>query len=428
MTIDVQETDILLQADASRVLVRPFDLAWDPTGKERSRAERLITHVLALRKDIVSGELTRVYRDFSSRHDKVRDIFVRRANEVIARAGLSAKALDSPMRELLGSFFCQEYSYASAAVTNPSVTLHPDQGKLARGEQRIAIAMRTVGEGHISSITFREGVVTDCGTLRLEPDPPLSTAANFTSGAHDRPEEGIRVERAEGCSLSETVIFPMTVAQAGGLEDLRITRLTTEDGTWRWMGTYTAYSGVDIQSEMMMTDDFERFDMIPMRGEAARNKGMALFPRKIDGRYAMIARQDGENLYYITSDDPLEWSHGVRILEPKHPWELIQIGNCGPPIELDEGWLVMTHGVGAMRRYSIGAALLDKDDPSRVLGRTAQPVLSAAEEQRDGYVPNVVYSCGAMRCGAKLFLPYGIADSSVGFAFVELKDVLDRLQ
>ncbi len=423
----VNSSTILLHADPTKVLVRPFDLAWDTQDDEPSRAERLLAHIMELPSGIVDRELKRVYRDFAGRHGSVKDIFLRRSAGIIERADQPI-ALSEARAELLGSYFCQEYSYASAAVTNPSVTLHPDQSGLAASEHRVLIAMRAVGEGHISSITFREGIVADCGTFTLQPDPDISTAANFMRYVGDEPKDGITVVRAANCSLSETVIFPMTPAQAGGLEDLRLTRMVGRDGAYRWMGTYTAYSGYDIQSEMLLTQDFVRFDMVPMRGDATRNKGMALFPELIDGKYAMIARQDGENLYFITSPDALEWSEGVKILQPKYPWELVQIGNCGPPIALDEGWLVLTHGVGAMRRYSIGAVLLDKSNPSRVLGRTSQPILSAAEEQRDGYVPNVVYSCGAMRCGPKLFLPYGIADSSVGFTFVDLKGVLDLME
>lgn len=425
--LSLQQSDILLHADPTKVLIRPFDLAWDSYDDEPSKAQRVITQVLALSSQEVEIALQRVHRDFVGRHDKVREIFLQRAADIQRQGGLTKIPLSQPVTELLGSYFCQEYSYASAAVTNPSVTIHPDQTGLAPGRQRVLVAMRTVGEGHISSIAFREGVVEECGKFTLDPDPPISTAANFVRGAQDQPEQGVTIARAAGCSLSETVIFPMTPAQAGGLEDLRLTCLIEEDGSSTWMGTYTAYSGHDIQSEMLITRDCSTFDLMPMRGDAVRNKGMALFPRKIDGEYAMIARQDGENLYFIKSAAPLEWSAGVQILQPKYPWELVQIGNCGPPIELDEGWLVLTHGVGAMRRYSIGAALLDKQDPSRVLGRTPEPILSAIEEQRDGYVPNVVYSCGAMRCGEKLFLPYGIADSSVGFVFVDLRAILSSL-
>ncbi len=427
MHLMVEDTNIVLHADPTKVLVRPFDLTWHTDDEEPSRTERVIRQVVDMSAEDVQQELDHVHRDFAGRHGRVREIFLRRSSEIIERAGLPLERLTQSMRELLGAYFCQEYSYASAAVTNPSVTLHPDQENLLPGQQRILITMRTVGEGHISSIAFREGIIEDCGRLKLEPDPPISTAANFVRGAQNSPEAGITIARSPDCSISETVIFPMTSAQAGGLEDMRLTRMRLEDGSYIWMGTYTAYSGHDIQSEMMITRDFKQFEMMPMRGDAVRNKGMALFPRKIDGQYAMIARQDGENLYLIKSPDPLEWSKGVRILQPKYPWEFVQIGNCGPPIELDEGWLVLTHGVGAMRRYSIGAALLDKRDPSKVLGRTETPILSALEEHRDGYVPNVVYSCGAMRCGPNLFLPYGIADSSIGFAFLNMESILKSL-
>ena len=197
-----------------------------------------------------------------------------------------------------------------------------------------------------------------------------------------------------------------------------------ENGKTEWIGTYTAYSGRAIRSELMRTNDFRTFSLEPMEGAAAVNKGMALFPRKIDGKYCMIGRQDGKNLFLLTSDEICEWAGGVRIMEPKYPWEFIQIGNCGPPIELDEGWLLLTHGVGPMRKYSLGAALLDRDDPSKVLARTSEPVLTAVEHEREGYVPNVVYTCGALRLGDSLFLPYGLADSSVAFAFVDIKGLL----
>jgi predicted GH43/DUF377 family glycosyl hydrolase len=220
------------------------------------------------------------------------------------------------------------------------------------------------------------------------------------------------------------VIFPITEAQSKGLEDLRIVQFTHDDGEVEWIGTYTAYNGSQIQSELMRTKDFRAFDLVPMTGPAARNKGMALFPRKVGGQFMMIGRSDGENLFLLKSDALGHWEDGEKILTPTYPWELVQIGNCGPPIELDEGWLLLTHGVGAMRKYSIGAALLDKDDPSKVIGRTREPLLSAKDQDREGYVPNVVYSCGAIRHGDTLFLPYGIADSSVGFAFVPIKDLL----
>ena len=228
--------------------------------------------------------------------------------------------------------------------------------------------------------------------------------------------------------MSGTVIFPITAAQTNGLEDLRLVKFAHEDGRTEWLGTYTAYNGRQIQSEMMRTRDFRSFDMVPLTGSAARNKGMALFPRKVNGRYMMIGRQDGENLYLISSDSLTHWDEGEKFLSPLYPGEIVQIGTCGAPIELDEGWLLLTHGVGAMREYSIGAVLLDKDDPAKILARTSQPVLAASENNREGYVPNVVYTCGAMRHGDNIFLPYGIADSSVAFAFVPIADMLAKME
>jgi predicted GH43/DUF377 family glycosyl hydrolase len=227
--------------------------------------------------------------------------------------------------------------------------------------------------------------------------------------------------------LSGTVIFPITSAQANGLEDLRMVQFHHDDGSVEWLGTYTAYNGRQIQSEMLRTSDFRSFDLCPLSGSSARNKGMALFPRKVNGKYMMIGRQDGENLFLIQSDTLTEWGEGELILTPRYLWELVQIGNCGAPIELDEGWLLLTHGVGAMREYSIGAVLLDKNDPSKVLRRSIEPILAAAENEREGYVPNVVYTCGATRIGDMIFMPYGVADSSVAFTFISISEMLSLM-
>ncbi len=235
----------------------------------------------------------------------------------------------------------------------------------------------------------------------------------------------MKVYRHRDSTLSGTLLFPITKAQSNGLEDMRLVHFTHDDGSSEWIGTYTAYNGSVIQSEMLRTRDWREFDLVPMTGSAARNKGMGLFPRKVNGKYMMIGRQDGENIFLIESDTITHWDEGVKLITPKFPWELVQMGNCGPPIELDEGWLMLTHGVGAMRKYSIGAVLLDKDDPSKVIGRTSEPILAAASEDREGYVPNVVYSCGALRHGDKVFIPFGVADSSVAFAFVSIKSLLE---
>lgn len=429
VVINVQDSGLLLQADPTKVLVLPFDLSWDKPNDGPSRANRLIDQILTMPAADVRRELKVVRADFADRHDQMQQIFMSRYEEIARRADIETDSVDRDRAELLGAYFCQEYSYASAALMNPSVTLHYDQSGLANDEQRIVVSTRAVGEGHISSIAFREGVVSACGAVTLDPDPQLSTVARVTSTSNAAFGETVTLKRNEDTSLSEMVLFPVTEAQRGGLEDLRLTRMPSEanDSSYEWIGTYTAYSGHEIRSEVLRTDDFKTFQMVPMRGDAARNKGMALFPKRINGNYAMIGRQDGENLFYIESENLLEWSSGQQILAPKYSWEFVQIGNCGPPIELDQGWLLLTHGVGAMRKYAIGAALLDKENPSKVLARTSRPILSAAKEHRDGYVPNVVYTCGAIVCETKLFLPYAIADSSIAFAFVDLMEILDSM-
>ena len=288
------------------------------------------------------------------------------------------------------------------------------------------MSLRAVGEGHISSIAFREGILSPGEQFELAPEPPFATAAN--SSAHNVTQldfDGpVTVHRHIDSTISGTVLFPMTPAQRNGLEDLRLVRFVHDDGHPEWIGTYTAYNGSAIRSELLRTRDFRSFLMSPLSGSAARNKGMALFPRTVDGSYLMIGRQDGENLFLIRSDKIDQWEEGELLLTPQYPWEMVQIGNCGAPIELEEGWLLLTHGVGAMRKYSIGAVLLDKRDPGKVLARTKDPLLSAADEDREGYVPNVVYTCGAVRHGDLLFVPYGVADSSVAFAFVPINELL----
>jgi predicted GH43/DUF377 family glycosyl hydrolase len=417
-----------LNADPSRVVVRPFHLAWQASGPDVERVHRLARDIVALDHRTVLGELGVVLADFAGRHWQIEDVFEKRFDEIGPKLGLDGFDPRPEMRKLIGAYFCHEYSYAAAALMNPSVVRHPDQSGLKPGSVRIIIALRAVGEGHISSIAFREGIVARGRKLTLHPQPAFATAALLEgAGTYAEPDVMSVVHRHPDSSISGTVIFPITEAQRNGLEDLRLVEFTHEDGSREWLGTYTAYSGRSIGSELLRTTDFTRFSLQPLAGSAARNKGMALFPRAIDGGYAMLGRQDGKNLYLLRSDRLDTWEGGELLLEPRFPWELIQIGNCGAPIELDEGWLVLTHGVGAMRKYAIGAVLLDKKDPSKVLGRTSAPILSPADEDREGYVPNVVYTCGAIRVGDDLFMPYGVADSSVCFGFFSLRSILDMM-
>ena len=426
--VDVFQHDLRLHADPARVVVRPFHLAWQASGPDLERVQRLVQDILALDARTVRAELSVVLRDFEDRHWQIEKVFDDRFAEIEPKLGLEGRIIKRETRRLIGAYFCHEYSFSAAALMNPSVVRHPDQSGLQEGSVRILLSLRAVGEGHISTIAFREGIISAGRNLVLLPQPPFATAAMRGRSKTDAPPDSIAVNRQRESTISGTVIFPITEAQRNGLEDLRLLEFTRDSGKSEWIGTYTAYSGRDIRSELLRTRDFRDFTLTPIKGGAGRNKGMALFPRKIGGQYLMIGRQDGKNLYLLRSNKIDEWEGGDLLLEPKFPWELVQIGNCGAPIELDEGWLVLTHGVGAMRKYAIGAALLDKDDPSKILGRTVNPILSAADEDREGYVPNVVYTCGAIRVGHDLFLPYGVADSSVCFAFVAIKDILSQMQ
>lgn len=413
--------------------MRPFHLAWQGSATEPSRALRLVSNVLALTPSEVTAALALVYRDFDTRHWQVEKVFERRYEQLVEQFGdaLDASLLTPGRRQLLGAYFCHEYSYAAAAIMNPSVVAGPDQTGLTAGAVRFAMSLRTVGEGHISTIAFTQGIVTPDREVSIPSPPRIATAADVSAVKRREPMipgAPVTVYRHADSDLSRTVIFPMTEAQRNGLEDLRITPFAHSTGKTEWIGTYTAYDGRTIRSELLRTKDFRRFDLVPMTGRAARNKGMALFPRKINGRYMMIGRQDGENLFLLSSNILTDWDDGALLSRPAHAWEYIQIGNCGAPIEIDEGWLLLTHGVGAMRRYSIGAMLLDKNDPSKVIGRSVKPILEPLDQERDGYVPNVVYTCGAMRVGNDIFLPFGIADSSIGFGFVSIKDVLAAMR
>lgn len=417
-----------LQAEPGRVVIRPFQIAPEPRNlhaTETSRVQRIVKAVLAMDMRTCQAELALVTKDFEQRHWQTRKVFMERYDQVRSELRLNEDGMREERKELIGAYFCHEYSYASAALMNPSIVPHPDQSGMTEGALRVVLSLRSVGEGHISSIAFREGILDHKGGFDLMPRPPFSVAARATTQASEANGMVTTAERFEETSLSGTVIFPFTQQQRNGLEDLRLVQML-DDGMY--YGTYTAYSGFNIASELMVTRDFRTFELKPMTGTAARNKGMALFPRKIDGQYAIIGRQDGENLFYLRSKDLLHWEEGKSLLAPVYPWELVQIGNCGSPIEIDEGWLMLTHGVGAMRKYSIGAVLLDKEDPSKVLARTAHPIVSPSDEDREGYVPNVVYTCGALAHGRRLFMPYGVADSSVAFGFIDLDHLLSAMQ
>jgi predicted GH43/DUF377 family glycosyl hydrolase len=426
--IELKHFDTELGADPSRVVLRPFTILSEPRGTAHgvvTRAERIARSVLALSDEECRTYLQAVDQDFFGRHWQTHSIFLDRF-EQIRHLMDGLDNVNEDHAKLIGAYFSHEYSYAAAAVMNPSIVPHPDQTGMRDGAIRFVLSLRTVGEGHISSIAFREGVATPEGGFSLWPEAPFAIAA--VPDNHDGEDGPVDVHRHEFAPLSGNVIFPITRAQKNGLEDLRLVLFTEDDGSRYYIGTYTAYNGSQVGCEMMTTERFAQFNLTPLRGAAARHKGLAIFPRRIDGKFAAIGRLDSESLYFMQSEDRFTWNYGKRMMTPEYLWELVQLGNCGSPVEVDEGWLLLTHGVGAMRQYSLGAALLDKDDPSIVLGRSAEPFLEPLNETREGYVPNVVYTCGGMKVGDNLLLPYAVADSSVRFGSVKIRDLIATLR
>ena len=405
--------------------MRPFKPATEPRDfnpTDKTRANHIVDRVLALEGGLAARQLTEILENFEGRHRNLMEIFEARAAEM-EQAFAPHAELNKTQRCLIGAYFLHEYSFESAALFNPSIVMHPDQSGAPMNGCRIILSLRAVGEGHVSSLTFRTGSIDELGCVAIDKSARLAAVPRVISQIAGPIGDEVDVEFRAGEDLSERVIFPITAAQSNGIEDARFVQFA-DNGNSCFYATYTAYSGRAIRSELLETADFRTFRLTPLSGAAARNKGMALFPRKLAGRFAMIARQDNENLYLIYSDDLYTWTSGVPILQPQYPWEFVQIGNCGSPIELDEGWLLLTHGVGAVRKYSIGAVLLDKDDPSRVIGRTREPLIGAEPSEREGYVPNVVYTCGALRHRDRIILPYAISDTFTNFATIKIADLL----
>ena len=482
MSIHLKRTATILKPDQSRVLLRPFSPG-DP-----KRVSGIISRIMSLPEDRVGPLLDEVSVEFSDRHQQIRKLFLERFEQVRG-ALLTDGEVSEQRRLLIGSYFLAEYSLESAALFNPSIVPHPDQTDLPPGALRFILSLRATGEGHISSITFRTGIIlgdrrikmlTPTGFLTEPRQIPnrqyekalfarklfeLGLTSEFTRrvmnklgesfslhelrGSIDaevnqaRQSDGMLQEdenAAEGIwmlarsnyevqfqpeqHLSERILFPATPSQRNGIEDARFVCFENDDGTHIYYATFTAFDGNVVMPELVETPDFLCFRFITLNGPAAENKGMALFPRKIKGLYAMLSRQDNENIYLMFSDNVHFWYERKMILKPAFPWELFQIGNCGSPIETDAGWLVLSHGVGPLRKYCIGAFLLDRDDPSKVIGRLHEPLLKPSQNEREGYVPNVVYTCGALLHNDELIIPYGLADHATGFATVPLHEVL----
>jgi predicted GH43/DUF377 family glycosyl hydrolase len=412
----------VLRPDAARTVLRPF-IVEDPSTSDCPRSRRVIDRILGLDEAGLRDELQVMAVGLENRHRGVDQLLHRRYEELSGLMTDRAPATPEQCK-LIGAYFSEEFSFESAALFNPSVVRHPDQSGVEAGGLRILISLRGVGEGHISSLLFRTGTWGANGAVTM--DEPSKYAV------------GPRVERTEGregelivhlaCDgaqeISETVIYPFMPSQGRGIEDVRLVEFTDDDGAKDYRATYTAFNGAEVRQALLRTHDFKTFEARGVRGDLYRGKGMAMFPRKIDGRFMMLGRQDNENIWLLSSDEFDAWSGGEKIISPQWPWEFIQVGNCGSPIEIDEGWLVLTHGVGAIRNYCIGACLLDKADPSKVLARTTRPLLAPDGGSRDGYVPNVVYSCGALVRDRTLLLPYGVADSFAAFATVKLDELI----
>ena len=482
-TINLKRSRVTLHPDRSRVLIRPFGAISD------ERAIKICARVLSLPEAEANALLAQVLHEFDDRHQKIHD-FLRRRFEHAKQFLPTAQALTETQELLIGACFSHEYSFEAAALFNPSIVPHPDQSDTPPGTLRFIISLRATGEGHISSVTFRTGYVDAKGTIKtaeatrynLEPVQAPNASyekalferklrelglvgdlarqtlqelgETFTLGElRERLEEAVKHldgarQEAESTMakiltlaqsnyevhfdpdsrLSERVLFPVTPSQSNGIEDARFVRFLDDDGVPIYYATYTAYDGRLILPQFLETRDFLHFKFVTLNGPAVQNKGMALFPRKINGQYVMLSRQDYENLYIMFSDHLHFWHTTHLLLRPAFSWEFIQIGNCGSPIETEAGWLVISHGVGPMRKYCIGAFLLDLDDPTKVIGRLSKPLIEPEEDEREGYVPNVVYSCGSLVHNGLLILPYAMSDFATTFATVPVAEILAAMK
>ena len=481
----VRRTDHILEPDPARVVSALF-LPGQETESGESRSTLVLRRVLELAPNETDAELAQLLGSFNHRHRDLPGTWDRHATMVAHRLE-DAEDLSTSQRLLIGAYFTQEFSVESAALCNPSMVPHPDQFGVADGATRFVMTLRAVGEGHISSVEFRTGTIDASDELTFDAAPTAATRSHpvpttfsrtsfrqqlvelvgdltnvdfvldelgesFTQGdldgaladLHEQQLTRGRAERtrqaleliarctyarefAADSDLQERVLMPVAPSEVRGMEDLRMVRSPSGESGSTYVGTYTAYDGRDVTMQLLRTDDFRCFSVSRLSGPGARNKGMALFPRRIDGRHVALSRADRESNGISTSIDMQHWERRDRVQVPQEPWEIVQLGNCGSPIETEAGWLVLTHGVGPMREYSIGAILLDLDDPTVMLGRLSEPLLSPIESERSGYVPNVVYSCGAMLHGRTLVLPYGCSDSRTRVALVDLDALLDAL-
>ena len=471
-----------LRLDPARVVARLF-LPGEELHQTRSRASQVVGRVMSLAEDEVERLVAGLLRDFGGRHHDYQALLRRHASIVSARIE-ETRELTAARTLLLGATFTAEYATEAAGLCNPSAVLGPDQGGLRAGQARVALSVRGIGEGHISSIGFCSAVVGPGAQWSFDPRPLPVSVADTTPASWRRAHlravladqghldelaeavlhalpagfQGADLERvlakahrdllaragsavtvdllrkvvssaysacfARDAGLGQRILWPSAEEESNGMEDARFTRFADDDGTAGYRATYTAYDGRRIAPRLLISSDLRVFRAHRLAGPAARNKGMALFPRKVHGQHLALCRSDGESISLASSADGYVWGRPVLLREPSAPWEMLQVGNCGPPIETGRGWLVLTHGVGPMRVYAVGALLLDLDDPARVVGYSRTPLLSPGRDERDGYVPNVVYSCGAFLHDGLVWIPYGIDDCRIGVAYAPLGEVL----
>jgi predicted GH43/DUF377 family glycosyl hydrolase len=429
-TRDTPLADVLplvLRPDPARTVIRPFwPVRDDEQGKARLRAT--VDRIMAFDDQELKNQLDRTWQSLEERHNGTRRVLLSRAEELHGMLGGIAD-LPEERRLLLGAYFSAEYAFEAVALFNPSIVRHPDYlVDDASGDTRFILSLRGIGEGHLSSVTFRTGVWHKDGSVSIDNPGPTGVPPQIGPVEGWGDAQTVQLNCSGSRDPSETVLFPVLASQARGIEDLRLTVFTrTDTHEPTYLGTYTAVDGRGATQELLQTDNFISFKMHPIGGDLANSKGMALFPRKMGDRYLAIGRQDNENLWLSSSKDLFDWDGGTKLAGPAYPWESIQMGNCGSPIEITEGWLLLTHGVGVMRNYCIGAMLLDKDDPGKVIGRLAEPLIEPGDDDRDGYVPNVAYSCGALVRGRELLLPYAVADQFTRFANVSLDRLVKRL-
>jgi predicted GH43/DUF377 family glycosyl hydrolase len=417
-----------LRPDPSRTLIKPFTVEYPEPFHDTAhpRMRNVVERVLSLDEKACREECEAAVTSLSERHRNVESMLNRRFKEV--SSCLPEKvAADAVQQLLIGAYLSAEYSFEAAALFNPSIVMRMNQDDAPADGVNFILSLRGIGEGHVSTVTFRTGNWSASGGFHIDDPSPWITSP-VIEGPDESGEAGTTRVTCEGSQdPSESVLFPVTASQRQGIEDLRMVRFTEEDGTPSFLGTYTAFDGHDARCELFRGTGINTFEMTALKGSVAASKGMALFPRRIDGRFNMIARQDNENLWLIASDDITTWDGGTKLIGPRYPWEFIQMGNCGSPIELEEGWLLLTHGVGMMRNYCMGACLLDKADPSKLLARTPEPILRPSPEERSGYVPNVVYSCGSIVHDRTLLLPFGVADNFASFASCSVDELLKRM-